>query len=1117
MKSKARQDAEYAKKERERRQDAEYVNKEREKNQERMTETRQDAEFANKEREKNQERKSKARQDAEFANKEREKNQERKSKARQDAEYANKERERILTRRQDAEYAKKEKEKNQERMTKKKQDADYAKRARFQNRDRKAAVRMQRVNNKPITKSTQETQSSQSSLQVGSPAAEHVQIPVANPCQTHDQSVGLQSDTRVRTHLEIKAEREYRKAIVEGPECVCRSCGNLWFKKSVRLFDKQMFLNRGIAEDFLDKYCGCEGLFHGHTKWICRCHTCHSSIRKGAAPRLSLGRGLDFPDVPAEVARLTPLEERLVSPKIPFMQIRPLGVDRQHGLKGNVVFNVPVEEHGITTLAEDWLQQHPTTEETFIVDHADVLENESAPDLEEIRPEESDIPIQEETVSMEEALQPISAAENQESNSTASETTADANNANGKRTDNDEEKSQPGEDDWDETAGDEPINPGVEGTLLDCGQAIKFAPGEGQRPLAVLMDKDSEELAFLTIYGGHRRVQPEKVSYTDIAKSEARRYDRRATKIPKLFFSYKKMEMVRVSGSIQTCLRKKLQDQNYSARDMLNQETVGNIVGTDQGYYVLRPVRGSPLFWQQKKKELLAMVRQLGCPTFFFTRSAAETRWKELLKVLFKLDIHDDPEPDEIDNLSFTDKAQFIRSDSVTCARYFDHRFRVLFTKIIRSKVGPLGEVTDFFHRVEFQHRGSPHIHSLLWIKDAPKFEAGNQEGGEAVTAFIDQHITCHKPAENESLFEEVLLQQHKHSHTCLKQVGEEKTCRFQITKLPMSQTCILRPLQTEERAPKDGPEKLQKIKDKLNHLSSQANVRLTEFLDDIPEEEYVACIRSTLKREDIFLKREVSEARSNAYNPDILRLWHANMDIQFVLDPYACVMYIINYVGKSQRGMSTLLRSAIADVRKGNNTVREKLRAVSNCFVNSSDISAQEACYYLLRMPVSQASCSCVFINTNRPEKRIHMLKLEEVLRAMDPDSTDIMRSGLLDKYLARPNEMENVCLAEFAANYNINSTDPCISKPHDDEDEEDREGNTEKTVTLLNGKGFVTQRKWAKVIRYCNFSILKDMKEHYREQLMLLHPWRDEQQDLIDVDHERKFKEHEQMIDEK
>ncbi|KAL8616795.1 hypothetical protein ACOMHN_017832 [Nucella lapillus] len=84
---------------------------------------------------------------------------------------------------------------------------------------------------------------------------------------------------------------------------------------------------------------------------------------------------------------------------------------------------------------------------------------------------------------------------------------------------------------------------------------------------------------------------------------------------------------------------------------------------------------------------------------------------------------------------------------------------------------------------------------------------------------------------------------------------------------------------------------------------------------------------------------------------------------------------------------------------------------------------------------------------------------------------------------------------LCVTACTGSANSTDRCISKPHDDEDEEDREGNTEKTITLLNGQGFVTQCKWAKVIRYCNFSILKDMKEHYREQLMLFHPWRDEQ----------------------
>lgn len=34
--------------------------------------------------------------------------------------------------------------------------------------------------------------------------------------------------------------------------------------------------------------------------------------------------------------------------------------------------------------------------------------------------------------------------------------------------------------------------------------------------------------------------------------------------------------------------------------------------------------------------------------------------------------------------------------------------------------VKPLGEVSDYFWRVEFQQRGSLHIHALLWIKNAP-------------------------------------------------------------------------------------------------------------------------------------------------------------------------------------------------------------------------------------------------------------------------------------------------------------------------------------------------------------------------------------------------------------
>ena len=34
----------------------------------------------------------------------------------------------------------------------------------------------------------------------------------------------------------------------------------------------------------------------------------------------------------------------------------------------------------------------------------------------------------------------------------------------------------------------------------------------------------------------------------------------------------------------------------------------------------------------------------------------------------------------------------------------------------------PFGNVVDFVYRTEFQKQGSPHIHGLLWVKDAPVF-----------------------------------------------------------------------------------------------------------------------------------------------------------------------------------------------------------------------------------------------------------------------------------------------------------------------------------------------------------------------------------------------------------
>ena len=91
----------------------------------------------------------------------------------------------------------------------------------------------------------------------------------------------------------------------------------------------------------------------------------------------------------------------------------------------------------------------------------------------------------------------------------------------------------------------------------------------------------------------------------------------------------------------------------------------------------------------------------------------------------------------------------------------------------------PLGEITDEAIRIEFQNRGSPNAHCVLWVKGAPKF--GKHPDSE-VCDFIDKYISCTIPNDNEKLKELVLLvQQHKHSTYCKR----NKQCCFSYPQPP--------------------------------------------------------------------------------------------------------------------------------------------------------------------------------------------------------------------------------------------------------------------------------------------------------------------------------------------
>ncbi len=71
-------------------------------------------------------------------------------------------------------------------------------------------------------------------------------------------------------------------------------------------------------------------------------------------------------------------------------------------------------------------------------------------------------------------------------------------------------------------------------------------------------------------------------------------------------------------------------------------------------------------------------------------------------------------------SISLTNR--FKQCHLVTAARHFQYRPSTFFKDVLKSKANPLGKIVDYAIRIEFQSRGSPHSHCVLWVKDAPLY-----------------------------------------------------------------------------------------------------------------------------------------------------------------------------------------------------------------------------------------------------------------------------------------------------------------------------------------------------------------------------------------------------------
>lgn len=181
------------------------------------------------------------------------------------------------------------------------------------------------------------------------------------------------------------------------------------------------------------------------------------------------------------------------------------------------------------------------------------------------------------------------------------------------------------------------------------------------------------------------------------------------------------------------------------------------------------------------------MIQQLGLPTWFGSFSSADTKWNDLLRVLGKLNDSKNYSDQELQQMDWNQKSKLVQKDLVTCSRFFDNRVQQFIKIILKSEHNPIGKVTEYFYRVEFQQRGSPHIHILLWVDNAPCY---NVDSNEEIVKYVDKHVSCSSDSEFKDLLS---LQMHKHSKTCRKKA--HPICRFGFPLPTLPRTMILEPL----------------------------------------------------------------------------------------------------------------------------------------------------------------------------------------------------------------------------------------------------------------------------------------------------------------------------------
>ena len=214
----------------------------------------------------------------------------------------------------------------------------------------------------------------------------------------------------------------------------------------------------------------------------------------------------------------------------------------------------------------------------------------------------------------------------------------------------------------------------------------------------------------------------------------------------------------------------------------------------------------------------------------------------------------------------------------------------------------------------------------------------------------------------------------------------------------------------------------------KASYVDNLTVNKTLKFCNIAKVDYYDALSLSPTSDYEIHLRRPPNSCFINNYSPFMLKAWRANMDLQPVFNYYRAVSYMPTYFSTSELETSETLLQACREIRSMNLHTRETMHKLASSYSSSKQVPLQEAAYCSLpALWLIKCFLRTVFVNTSIPSESIRICKSVEKTEALNPDSTDIVRRTMEERYIDRPNGqykngmygiVDHIC---FAAHYNL------------------------------------------------------------------------------------------------